>query len=1114
MRKLKVAFFVLLSWIWPLKANNLVFIFHSAATTAEIYDADTLQLLASPNVGTGAVRAFGAPDPNNPGQLLKLYVITANTVVVLNPQTFAIRATLNLPGALAAGPNASALTGDGKRLLVAAGGQVNVINTTDASDAIAAAIATPAPPTGIVVLPNSRRAYVMLSGSPAIQIIDLSISPPGLTSVTASLPLGILPAAIGIAPNGSRIYVSATDGINEIDRVSNSPAKIAAAVASSFNFVPDAPVPSAVLNAGVNAPVLDLAARTVGPFPFTISGAPTISKVTLPGAGRVFLLAGSPGHLYQGQLSAGGLVSEVVNPQTSAVLGPNAVDMEASPDGSKLFVAFSDGKFLKLDPAGTAAPVAKNTLSSTSALSLVYAPAVQATTLEIYGGDHQTVAASTILPAPLAVRALANGFPVFGASINFSSATTGVQLDSPVTTNLMGVAESQVFLPVATAVQVQAGVGSGGSATPLVFNLNSGSTGPSILNKISGDHQLVVQNTAFPFLLVVQTAPNTTLSVGFPAAVNCPSQVTTDLNGMASIQCSALSVTSLTAVSINVTDPFGNTLPDPFHANIVVSNADLPASVTLQTSVVPLTGMVQQTIPNAIEVQALKADGTNSPEVGVLFTSQPSISFNPILAVTSGGAASTSITFGCSLGAGSITATLQAPGSPSASVTFTATPGPLAQILKKQGDNQSGSPGQRLDGPGQALVVQLTDACGNPLSNQPVAWTVSAGSATLENAISVTDFRGNASALVRLGNTPGAVTVTATSGSFSANFSLTVRVVASQLVVVSGNNQNVAAGQTAAEPLVVQVQDSSGIGVSGINVAFSVFSGSVTLGSTQATTDAQGRASTSVRAGSTLGPVTIVATAVNRTVSFNLTVVGRVPSVSSLGFVNGASFQPGWVPGSTGTIFGVGLGEGVNGVAAAGQAPFPTTLQGVQVTVAGVSAPIISLANVNGQEQINIQVPFNIPAPEAATVVINNNGSSASFQGVQILPVQPGIFEFNSGGTLLAAALHTDFSVVTAANPAHPGEIILLFLTGLGATTPPVGTNVGGPTSPLAATVVQPMVAVNGQPAQVLGSWYAPLLYTAYQINFVIPSGASPGLNTITVTAGGVSSQTSRIPVQ
>jgi len=1107
MRKLNAAFFVLLSWIAPLRANNLVFIFHSAATTAEIYDADTLQLLASPNVGTGAVRAFGAPDPNNPGQLLKLYVITANTVVVLNAQTFAIRATLNLPGALAAGPNASALTGDGKRLLVAAGGQVNVINTTDSSDAIAAAIATPAPPTGIVVLPNSRRAYVTLSGSPAIQIIDLSISPPGLTSVTASLPPGILPAAIGIAPNGSRIYVSATDGIYEIDRVSNSPAKIAAAVASSFNFVPDAPVPSAVLNAGVNAPVLDLAARTIGPFPFTISGAPTISKVTLPGAGRVFLLAGSPGHLYQGELSAGGLVSEVVNPQTSATLGPNAVNMEASPDGSKLFVAFSDGKFLKLDPTGAAAPVAKNTLSSTSSLSLVYAPAVQASTLEIYGGDHQAAAASTILPAPLAVRALANGFPVFGASINFSSATTGVQLDSPVTTNLMGVAESQVFLPVATAVQVQAGIGSGGNAPPAVFNLNSGSAGPSIINKISGDHQLVVQNTAFPFLLVVQTASNTTLSVGFPAAVNCPSQVTTDLNGMASIQCSALSVASLTAVSINVTDPFGNTLSDPFHANIVLSNADLPVSVTLQTSAVPLTGMVQQTIPNAIQVQAQKADGTNSPEVGVLFTSQQSVAFNPVLAVTSGGAASTSITFGCSLGAGSITATLQAPGSPSASVTFTATPGPPAQILKKQGDNQSGSPGQ-------ALVVQLTDTCGNPLSNQPVAWAVSAGSAALENTINVTDFRGNASALVRLGTTPGAVTVTATSGSFSANFSLTVQVAASQLVVVSGNNQTVAAGQTAAEPLVVQVQDSSGIGVSGINVAFSVFSGPATLGSTQATTDSQGRASTTVRAGNALGPVTIVATAVNRTVSFNLSVVGRVPSVSSLGFVNGASFQPGWAPGSTGTIFGVGLGEGVNGVVAARQAPFPTTLQGVQVTVAGVSAPIISLANVNGQEQINIQVPFNIPAPGTATVVINNNGSSASFQGVQILPVQPGIFEFSSGGTLLAAAMHTDFSVVTPSNPAHPGETILLFLTGLGATTPPVATDVAGPTSPLAATVVRPEVMVNGQAAQVLGSWYAPLLYTAYQINFVIPPGASSGLDTITVIAGAVASQTSRIPVQ
>ncbi len=115
---------------------------------------------------------------------------------------------------------------------------------------------------------------------------------------------------------------------------------------------------------------------------------------------------------------------------------------------------------------------------------------------------------------------------------------------------------------------------------------------------------------------------------------------------------------------------------------------------------------------------------------------------------------------------------------------------------------------------------------------------------------------------------------------------------------------------------------------------------------------------------------------------------------------------------------------------------------------------------------------------------------------------------------MLAAALHADFSVVTQTNPARRGEIILLFVTGLGATNPPVQTNVAGPVSPPAATIVQPVVGINGKGAQVLGSWYAPLLYTAYQINFVIPADAASGLASLSVVAGPAASQDSRIPIQ
>jgi uncharacterized protein (TIGR03437 family) len=296
-------------------------------------------------------------------------------------------------------------------------------------------------------------------------------------------------------------------------------------------------------------------------------------------------------------------------------------------------------------------------------------------------------------------------------------------------------------------------------------------------------------------------------------------------------------------------------------------------------------------------------------------------------------------------------------------------------------------------------------------------------------------------------------------------------------------------------------------------VTFTVSSGTATLGTASTSTDSTGKASTTIKVGAATGSITVTAAAIGKTVTFTITAVGRTPAVSTAGFVNAASFQAGWVPGSAGSIFGTGLSE-VTGIVAAPQAPFPTSFQGVTVTVQGILAPIIALVNVNGQEQINIQVPFELTAPGSVTVVINNNGATATFSGVPILAVQPGIFQFTSNGVQLAAALHPNFSLITQSNPAQAGETIILFLTGMGITNPPVGTNVAGPGSTLAAAVAQAVVAINGQGAQVIGCWYAPFLYTAYQINLVIPAGTASGIATITVTAGGSTGPSSNIAIR
>jgi uncharacterized protein (TIGR03437 family) len=49
---------------------------------------------------------------------------------------------------------------------------------------------------------------------------------------------------------------------------------------------------------------------------------------------------------------------------------------------------------------------------------------------------------------------------------------------------------------------------------------------------------------------------------------------------------------------------------------------------------------------------------------------------------------------------------------------------------------------------------------------------------------------------------------------------------------------------------------------------------------------------------------------------------------------------------------------------------------------------------------------------------------------------------------------------------------------------------------------------------EVLGSFYAPGLYTAYQINFVVSPNARSGNAKLSVVADGVASQDTLLPIQ
>ena len=64
---------------------------------------------------------------------------------------------------------------------------------------------------------------------------------------------------------------------------------------------------------------------------------------------------------------------------------------------------------------------------------------------------------------------------------------------------------------------------------------------------------------------------------------------------------------------------------------------------------------------------------------------------------------------------------------------------------------------------------------------------------------------------------------------------------------------------------------------------------------------------------------------------------------------------------------------------------------------------------------------------------------------VPLAPTAPGVFSLSANGLGDGAIRHADSSLVNQANPAMPGEIVQVYLTGLGAVNPPVPDGTAAP---------------------------------------------------------------------
>ncbi|HYL75549.1 MAG TPA: IPT/TIG domain-containing protein [Bryobacteraceae bacterium] len=228
--------------------------------------------------------------------------------------------------------------------------------------------------------------------------------------------------------------------------------------------------------------------------------------------------------------------------------------------------------------------------------------------------------------------------------------------------------------------------------------------------------------------------------------------------------------------------------------------------------------------------------------------------------------------------------------------------------------------------------------------------------------------------------------------------------------------------------------------------------------------------------------------------------------IDPTGILNAGSsalFTTGVAPGELISIYGSNLAPAlkVDGT-------FPTTLGGVQVMVNNRPAPIY----VVSPGQISAVVPFATNELIASIQVINNGNPSNTVTSFVNLTA-PGVFTNPVGGLGSAAALHPDFKLVTADNPAQVGETIAIYLTGLGAVSPAVADGAPGPSNPLSNATNAIFVLIDGQQATPAFAGLAPGLVGLYQINVQVPTGVHMGNVNLAISAPDYFTSEATIPI-
>ena len=1076
----------------------------------------------------------------------EFYVISNSSSNTVITTTSSLGNVTSLIG-FGTGASTAIRTPDGQKILVAAG-TLNIVNTVN--DSVDVPINVGGTAIDLAASIDSTQAYVLVSTGNGYQLADVD-----LRQLTAVKTLAIpgTAASVTAGPNGL-IYVGTTNGLLEVDPTSlvvlnsiptsGTPGKLSFTPSGRYGLSPN-------LNnsTGVALFVVDLTLKSVVAPPFTTTTVPNqLSQVFVVGDNLAYGFSQSTASLYTLQISSQSATNfqfaGAGTVQLAAVTNDLATT-SAIPVGThtatKYLLFVSAGVLYEFDIANNNIVQQSTLQNAAGALSIANPSNSSGFPSAVFAyGDQQTVAVGAT-SVPIVLRAVdQNGKPVPGVGVNFTS-SSGATISNPSSlTNIDGLASTRITYNTTGQIQVSAtagnilghtftlnfgtssgGGGGGGGGTPAGLTITNGQgtllPAGTAVSALTSDGTMKVQYTdtsgnpiANASVTFSQAAGNGVLvqpcsNGGLCNQSQTSLTITTDVNGIAACDYQAAGVDPTSSVAfaqaiITATAPNGAT--QTFY--VTSFNAGQTPTIRL---VAPdpgtiFSGSSGTTVNNPIQASITGFSGASIPNVNLRIVNPPNPATGPSAQCAGGfGLSDSTGTASCNLVLSGQTGSTQV--TPEVGyvsdflpfvITVTSPPLPSkANIVS--GNNQSGKPGQTLAAP---FVVQIVSGAGTPLPQIPVSWKVLSGTITLSQVSSTTNASGQASALGTLGGTAGQVQVQVTAGTgtnqVSATFTATiiVPVVVGGMQLVSGNNQTTNENAAFPSPLVVVVTDTNSNPVAGQAVTFTVTSGTATVASPTATTGANGQASTTVTGGATPGAVVITASSNGFNVTFNLTIMA--PGPSNVVFLNGASFQSGASAGAIVTIQGNNVTPGVTGIVVPNNilGPLPTALAGISVTFNGTAAPIFSVSNVNGVQQITVQVPWEVAGLGSASVVINTPGGGTGTFTINLTPYSPGVFMTNAFGlNNQTVAIRPDGSYVSPSNPAHRGETLIVFLTGLGQTSPVLKTNDSGiPNQNVLANIA---VGFNNAGAPFISAQTLVGMVGVYSVSVTVPANTAAG---------------------